>query len=236
MAHRPHHHRHAHRHIQVPAGQPHHSARQRQQRRAGRGRAVVRLQDRLSDRREGVRRRRRRQSDRRRRTTAVGRVQRQQQHQGLAAGARGQENGGRQEQEVFGTGHRSRVPDPAEKAPQVDGARLLDARGGPAVHAHVGPRVPHVHVHIRGHHGGQDGQVHRPARRAQLRFDVAQVVDVRCARHVTQLHNPVLGEKTRPRFQVTKSRFIKKTNINYTQNRVLMAVPYQYNLLIPSGE
>jgi len=64
--------------------------------------------------------------------------------------------------------------------------------------------MPHVHVHICGHHGGQDGQVHRPPGRAELRADAVQVAAMRPARHVPQLHDPVSGVQTRPGFQVSR--------------------------------
>lgn len=66
--------------------------------------------------------------------------------------------------------------------------------------------MPHVHVHIRGHNGGQDGQVHRPPGRSELRADAVQVAAMRPARHVPQLHDPVPGMQTRTGFQVSLRR------------------------------
>jgi len=64
--------------------------------------------------------------------------------------------------------------------------------------------MPHVHVDIRGHHGGKNGQVHRPPGRAKLRADAVQVAAMRPARHFPKLHDPISGMQARPGFQVSR--------------------------------
>jgi len=75
--------------------------------------------------------------------------------------------------------------------------------------------VPYVHVHIRGHHGGPDGQVHRATGRAQLRADAVQVAAVRPARHLPQLDDPIPGVQARPGFPVSHIPFVRKMPVSF---------------------